>query len=115
MRENHRVCQNNEAKGICVHLLIGYTCVSVGVSVHRCSDKICSQHGENLFLYLRVKIPATETRNAPLSLGKLLGSCSPATARAAEGGCHGWAELRDGLSVSLKTWEGCLKVVTEAR
>lgn len=54
MRENHHVCQNNEPKAMCVHLLIGCICVSVGVSVHRCSDKICSQHGENLVLYFSV-------------------------------------------------------------
>lgn len=56
-----------------------------------------------------------EPKNASLSLAKPWGFGSPAAARAAEGGCREWAELWDGLLVSLKTWEGCLKVVTEAR
>lgn len=30
MRENHHVCQNNEPKAMCVNLLIGCICVSVG-------------------------------------------------------------------------------------
>lgn len=121
MRENHHVCQNNEPKAMCVHLLIGCICVSVGdlctdpliKAVHNMGKTFCSFA---LFECLRhLQIPATETRNSPHSLGKQLGSCSPATVRAAAGGCQGSAELQDGLPVSLKTWEGYLKVVTEAR
>lgn len=37
MRENHHVCQNNEPKGVCVHLLIFYICVSVG---YLCTDAL---------------------------------------------------------------------------
>lgn len=54
MRENHHVCQNNAPEAMCVHLLIGCICVFMGVSVHRCSDKICSQYREKLQLYLSV-------------------------------------------------------------
>lgn len=34
-----------------MHLLIGYIYMSVG-AVRGCLDKICPQHGENLFIYL---------------------------------------------------------------
>lgn len=54
MREKHHACQNNEPKAMCVHLLVVRICVSVGVSVHKCSDKICSQHQDNLLLYWSV-------------------------------------------------------------
>lgn len=94
---------------------IGCICVSVG---DLCTDALTkSVHNTfALFECLRhLQIPATETRNSPNALGRLLGSCSPATVRAAAGGCHRWAELQDELSVSLKTWEGYLKVVTGAR